>query len=98
MLLVPFATAATAAASASSAAITEFPFHHRTGFIHGEVAAAKLASVELLDRLVRVGLLHHHKSKTFGPVGVPVRNNRDGFYGAELRKDAVEFFFRRLKR
>src|SRR5215510_11573233 len=97
MLLVAFATAAAPAAPASSAVI-EFPFHHRARFIHGEVAAAKLASVELLDRLVRVRRLHHYKSKTFGPAGVPVGNNRDGFHGAELRKDAVEFFFRRLKR
>src|SRR5215467_16133917 len=97
MQLVAFASPTTTAPPASSAVI-EFPFHHRTRFIHREVAAAKLASVELLNRLVRVGLLHHHKSKTFGPAGVPVGNNRDGFYGAELRKDAVEFFFRRLKR
>jgi hypothetical protein len=97
MLLVTSATAAATAASASSAVI-EFPFHHRARFIHGEVAAAKLASVELLDRLVRVGIFHHNKSKTFGPAGIPIGNNRDGFHGTELRKDAVEFFFRRLKR
>src|SRR5262245_25878883 len=98
MLLVTSATAAATATATAASAVTELPFRHRACFIHSQTAAAELTSVELLDRLVRVCLLHDNKSKTFGSAGVSVSNNRDGFHGTELREYAVEFFFRRLKR
>src|SRR5262245_26509846 len=97
MLLVTSATAAAATPASASSAVTKLPLRHRACFIYGQIAAAELASIELLDRLVRVCVLHDHESKAFRPAGVPVGDDRDGFDGAELRKYAVKLFFRRLK-
>src|SRR5438132_9258852 len=59
-----FATVSTAVASATTAAGTVFA---GAGFVHGQIAAVQVFSVQRFNRLLRIFLIfHRYKTKTAG--------------------------------
>src|SRR3954468_10127387 len=91
------AVAATAAAAVAAAAEATTAVAARAGrrlrarLVHGEVAAAELMVVQLLDRVLRVFVgRHFDERETAGPAGRLVAHHVDAVDGADRAKQRAE--------
>jgi len=65
-----------------------------TGNVHGQIAALKIAIVELVDgHLGLMGVAHHHESESAGIAGVPVGDDSGLTHGSRAGEEFVEVVF-----
>src|SRR5207244_2574156 len=92
---VEVATCAAAAASEVAAAARAFA---RTSLVHPELSAAKHLTIERLDRVRRVLVLHLNEAEAARPPRLAINGERAGHDLPVSRKELLYFLFCRRER